>query len=139
MLSWVLSGVVFVLLSRVGLCADELFTFAGGTAGTSDGAGTNAKMGVPGGFVQTSPTRIWFSDQTGNSIRYINPYTKHTNSVVGSLVGSTGSADGDATTARFQKPWGMAYSDMTKTIYIADYDNNAIRAYDMTAGELVGN
>ncbi|GAB5371130.1 hypothetical protein AAMO2058_001553100 [Amorphochlora amoebiformis] len=125
-------------MARVGFCADELFTFAGGTGGSNDGVGTNALIGVAGSFVQTSPTRIWFSDWYANSIRYINPYTKHTNSVVGSLTGSTGFVDGGATTARFQKPWGMTYSDTANIIYIADYDNHAVRAYDMTAGDHVG-
>ncbi|GAB5367361.1 hypothetical protein AAMO2058_001223700 [Amorphochlora amoebiformis] len=125
---------LLILGAILGECSDHVHTFAGGSVGVYDGFGTNAGMGSPGGFVQTSPTKIWFSDWFTHSIRTIDPYTKEINSVVGSLSGLPGFADGDATTARFLTPCGMVHSDLSQSMYIADRDSHAIRVYDLSSG-----
>ena len=42
-----------------------------------------------------------------------------------------GLADGDAATARFHDPQGLAYDAAKKTVYVADTKNHAIRAIDL--------
>ncbi len=51
--------------------------------------------------------------------------------VIGS--GAQGFADGDFTTATFFRPQGMALSRDGNTLYIADLENHAVRAADLTA------
>lgn len=46
--------------------------------------------------------------------------------IAGSLGGTSGSADGTGSTARFYAPWGVAV-DGTGTLYVADTYNHTIR------------
>jgi len=45
-----------------------------------------------------------------------------------------GFADGAAATAKFRTPTGLHYDAATKTLYVADAGNHAIRAIDLSAG-----
>lgn len=52
--------------------------------------------------------------------------------VVGS--GKSGLRDGDAASASFFRPQGMALDPASDTLYVADSENHAIRAVDLTSG-----
>jgi DNA-binding beta-propeller fold protein YncE len=47
-----------------------------------------------------------------------------------------GFADGDLVTARFFHPQGMALSEDGRSLYVADTDNHAVRAVDLSAGRV---
>jgi sugar lactone lactonase YvrE len=49
-----------------------------------------------------------------------------------------GFADGAAAVARFHNPQGMAFDPRSRTLYVADTDNHAVRAIDVGALERTG-
>lgn len=99
-------------------------TFAGvsGTIGSSDGATGSAKFWDPLGIAVSGST-VYIADSFNNTIRKI------ASSVVSTPVGSagtTGSADGTGSTARFWQPQGVA-ADVSGNVYVADGANGTIR------------
>jgi len=97
-------------------------TFAGSTEGSADGTATTAQFHHPTGVAVDSSSNVYVADADNNRIRKITP-----EGGVSTFAGSTeGSADGTATTARFQSPTGVAV-DSEGNVYVADADNNRIR------------
>ena len=104
-------------------------TFAGsaGAAGSSDGAGSGARFNEPTRLEADADGNLYVTD-TGNSlIRRISAAGAVT--TLAGAAGECGSVDGDARTARFCAPQGIAM-DRQGVLYVADTQNHTIRRID---------
>jgi DNA-binding beta-propeller fold protein YncE len=75
-----------------------------------------------------------------NQIRRIDIVNNQVDTVAGAK--APGFVDGIGSSATFRSPYGIAIDPITSIIYVADSQNNAIRAVDGTSGltwTLVGN
>jgi sugar lactone lactonase YvrE len=102
-------------------------TLAGspGSLGRTDATGTNALFYQPSGIAISSTSNLYVADYFNNTIRQISSSAVVT--TLAGLAGTTGSADGANSSARFWGPQGLAVSS-TGTVYIADTANSTIRA-----------
>jgi hypothetical protein len=102
-------------------------TLAGlaGSQGSADGTGSAARFNDPEGVAVDSTGNIYVADSNNNTIRKITPAGVVT--TLAGLAGSPGSADGTGSAARFIFPEGVAV-DSTGKVYVADTNNNTIRA-----------
>jgi sugar lactone lactonase YvrE len=105
-------------------------TFAGsaGTAGSADGAGAAATFFGPQGLAidPVRPTILYVADTNNHAIRQVDLATAAVTTLAG-LAGHPGSADGTGSAARFNAPSDIAV-DRNGSIYVADTENNTIRA-----------
>jgi len=101
-------------------------TFAGtsGFAGFIDATGPAARFSLPQGMT-TDGTFMYVADYLNNVIRRINPATGAVTLFAGSTAGTSGSADGTGTAARFLRPYDIT-SDGT-SLFVTDYNNCTIR------------
>jgi DNA-binding beta-propeller fold protein YncE len=101
-------------------------TFAGGTEGYADGAGTSAAFNTPSGIALDSSSNLYVADTSNNRIRKITR-----EGVVSTIAGdgSRGNTDGPALSSRFDGPLGVAV-DAKGNVYIADTYNDRIRKLD---------
>ena len=98
-------------------------TFAGnGTAASTDGNGTNARVSAPQSVVIDSSGNLYVGDFSNNRIRKISP-TADVTTLAG---GTQGYLDGTGTNARFYNPCGVAV-DSSGNVYVADQANQRIR------------
>lgn len=105
---------------------------AAGSPGSSDGAGANARFNSPAGLAVDNAGNVYVADMMNHTIRKITA-----DGVVSTLAGSagtSGSADGAGSNARFQEPVGVAV-DASGNLYVADSGNSTIRK--ITAGGIV--
>ncbi len=102
-------------------------TVAGtGTQGFADGPATTAQFSSPRGVAFDAIGNVYVAD-TGNSrVRKID---SSGNVITLAGTGTSGFADGPATTAQFDSPAGVTF-DGTGNIYVADMANNRIRKVD---------
>jgi streptogramin lyase len=101
-------------------------TFAGaaGHTGSADGAASAASFDFPSSVAVDGSGNVYVADYGNSTIRKIT-----SDGVVATLAGtagSTGSADGTGSAARFDGPTGIAV-DASGNVYVADYDNSTIR------------
>ncbi len=101
-------------------------TFAGtsGLSGTANGTGTAASFNLPYRVAADSLGNLYVADTGNHVIRKITPAGAVT-TFAGSP-GQAGTADGNAATARFNSPAGIAL-DALDTLYVADAGNHTIR------------
>ena len=105
--------------------AGVVTTFAGsGEFGSADGVGTAAQFGFPSGVAVDNAGTIYVAEYLNNTIRKITP--AGVVSAFAGLAGSSGSADGPGSAARFYAPEGLAV-DGAGNLYVADTSNNTIR------------
>jgi DNA-binding beta-propeller fold protein YncE len=118
--------------------AGVVTNFAGGfdpggnsPCGNANGS-TNPQFSGPSGTaVDTSTGTVYVADTFNHTIRKISGGVVST---LAGLAGSSGSADGTGSTARFNSPRGIAV-DSAGTVYVADTNNHTIRT--VTPGGLV--
>ncbi len=108
-----------------------------GTAGSANGVGTAAQFSFPSDVTVDGAGNLFVADTNNETIRRIAP--DGTVTVVAGRPGSTGSADGVGTVARFASPEGVAV-DGAGNLYVADTNNHTIRkiAPDATVSTLAG-
>jgi hypothetical protein len=108
-------------------------TLAGqaGSSGSADGTGNAAQFHEPTGVAVDSAANVYVADWANNTIRKVTPagvvttlaglaaFDQHGNSIFGS-------ADGTASAARFDEPYGVAV-DSAGNVYVVDGENNTIR------------
>ncbi len=108
-------------------------TFAGAESiGSADGSGSLPRFSGPVGAAIDGGGNAYVADNANNTIRMVTP-----SGVVTTLAGSpgtSGSADGTGSAARFNGPNGVAL-DGAGNIYVADTRNNTIRK--VSAGGVV--
>lgn len=93
-------------------------------AGSYDGTGTNARFSAPSGVAADGSGNAFVADFWNHTIRRVTAAGAVT-TLAGSP-GESGSADGSASTARFNRPAGIAL-DASGNLYVADYYNSTIR------------
>ncbi|HVM49589.1 MAG TPA: C10 family peptidase [Candidatus Acidoferrum sp.] len=111
-------------------------TIAGlaGSAGSSDGANSNARFSSPYGVAVDLSGNVYVADTGNATIRELTPSgTNWVVSTLAGLAGSTGSFNGSGSAARFRFPTALAV-DGAGNIYVADEGNCAIRMLTPFAG-----
>src|SRR6266480_4011660 len=106
--------------------AGVVTTFAGlaGSTGSVNGTGSAARFNGPAAVAIDSVGNIFVADTNNSTIRKITP--GRVVSTFAGLAGSTGSANGTGSTARFNFPSALAV-DSANNIYVADTANSTIR------------
>jgi hypothetical protein len=106
--------------------AGVVTTLAGlaGSSGSADGAGSAARFSSPSGVAVDTAGNIFVADYGNNTIRKVTSAGVVT--TLAGLAGSSGSADGTGSAARFDGPFNVA-ADTAGNIFVADYGNNTIR------------
>jgi len=118
-------------IRRVALLAKDVTTIAGsGISGFSNGLGTYAKFSYPTDVVfDENSSYVLIADSGNNRIRKMVLSTTEVTTFSGTSV--QGFVDGSSTSARFNKPRGLALAPDGNTLYIADSGNHAVRAISM--------
>ncbi|WP_041585989.1 hypothetical protein [Terriglobus saanensis] len=111
--------------------ANQVTTLAGnGTAGYADGQGNSARFNKPTQVVYNSGDGAYYiADTFNNCIRRMDSAGNVT--TYAGIGGQSGLVDGASTSAKFDKPTGIAIAN--GYLYVADSGNNAIRRVDMNA------
>ncbi|TDK23747.1 gluconolaconase [Luteimonas aestuarii] len=101
----------------------EVTTFAGSTEGFADGSGGEARFHTPSSLAIDRDGNLYVADSGNHAIRKITR-----NGVVTTLAGNgrAGFRDGDAASAQFHAPMGVAVDDAGR-VYVADTWNDRIR------------
>jgi len=101
-------------------------TIAGsaGTAGKANGTGSAARFYQPQDVAVDPSGNVYVADTLNSAIRKITPAGVVT--TLAGLAGTSGSANGSGTTARFYRPYGIA-TDNAGNIYVGDTYNHTIR------------
>lgn len=95
-----------------------------GTSGTANGTGTTARFNNPAGIARDGAGNFYVADRGNHAIRVVTPGGDVT--TLAGLPGTSGSADGTGTAARFYRPQALAL-DGAGNVYVADSDNQTIR------------
>lgn len=130
----VLNGYLYVAdkgnhtIRRVNLSTQVVTTVAGsaGVAGHTDGVGSAARFSSPRGLT-TDGTYIYISSDT-HTIRRMDPSNFSVTTLAG-VGGTSGTANGVGTAARFNKP-GFLTTDGTY-LYIPDTTNHTVRMLEL--------
>ena len=106
--------------------AGVVSTLAGlaGTIGSADGTGSAAQFRNPTSVAVDSTGNLYVADTKNSTIRKITPVGVV--STLAGLAGTTGSADGTGSAARFSYPKGVAV-DNAGNILVANTSNSSIR------------
>jgi uncharacterized repeat protein (TIGR03803 family) len=104
----------------------------GGHAGGTDGAGIVAQFSGPADIAVDAAGNAYVADANNDTVRKVTP--AGTVATVAGYTGTSGSADGTGTAARFNHPSGVAV-DAGGNIYVADTDNDTVRK--IVAGGMV--
>ena len=103
----------------------SLFAGSPGSLGSVDGNGTSALFYQPVGIaINTTSNLLYVADYFNNTIRQISSAAAVITQA--GLAGTTGSADGASSSARFCAPQGLAVGS-GGNVYIADTANSTIR------------
>jgi hypothetical protein len=103
----------------------------GGHSGANDGTGSAGRFNIPAAVAVDTNGNLYVADFNNETIRKVTPVG--TNWVVTTLAGkagSTGSADGTGSAARFSfgsGDGGAVAADSAGNLYVPDYVNNTIR------------
>ncbi|SRR5579871_492906 len=106
--------------------AGNVSTVAGaGIAGYQDGAAGTAEFNFPEGIVVDANGDLYVADGHNSVIRKITMSTGMVSTYAG-IAGTTGFANGAASSATFNEPYGLAL-DNSGNLYVTDILNNSIR------------
>ena len=98
-----------------------------GSSGSTDAVGTAALFNSPWDIDIDAAGNLYVADRGNNLIRKLtNNSGTYTASTIAGLAGSTGSADGLGSAARFNAPTGLAV-DAFGYVFVTDTGNNTIR------------
>jgi len=107
----------------------DITTLAGSASnsGAADGIGSAALFNNPRGIAVDNNTNVYVTDLYNHTIRKLTlSGTNWVVSTIAGLAGSSGSADGTNSDARFNGPYGITVDGNTN-IYVADTGNDTIR------------
>ncbi len=114
-------------------------TLAGlaGSYGSTNGTGSAARFNGPNGLAVDSAGNVYVADYGNHTIRKVTPGGSVT--TLAGLAGSSGSADGTGSAARFRSPYNVAV-DSAGIVYVSDTLNHTVRKVmpDGTVSTLAG-
>lgn len=106
--------------------------------GVAPGPGTTARIGEPRGITVAADGTLYFTDWVNNAhkVRSLSPAGELTD--IAGVAGSGGFAGdyGDALAAKLNQPTGIALDEAAGIVYVADYNNDRVRAIDLTNGTI---
>jgi DNA-binding beta-propeller fold protein YncE len=105
-------------------------TPAGSTAGYTDATGAAAQFDLPTGTTVDASGNVYVADLINNVIRKMTSGGV-VSTLAGQLSGASGSTNATGTSASFSGPSGVAINSAGTTIYVADTNNNMIRAISL--------
>jgi sugar lactone lactonase YvrE len=107
--------------------AGVVTTFAGtvGVSGSTNGTGLAAKFNNPSGLSIDNSDNIYIADVSNHTIRKMTSAGVVT--TLAGLAGTSGTATGTGSTARFNNPFAVYTDAAGANIYVADTNNQAIR------------
>jgi sugar lactone lactonase YvrE len=97
-----------------------------------EGPANEAELSEAIGLALDDAGNVYFADTDNHAIRYVSP-----DGIIHGLAGNgtPGFVDAIGSEARFDSPHGIWWDK--GTLYVADEDNNAVRAVDTDTGEVV--
>ncbi|MEI8291458.1 MAG: hypothetical protein WCH99_18465 [Verrucomicrobiota bacterium] len=112
--------------STVGIDPRTYYTFSGLAlnTGSTDGTNSAARFNWPWHIAADTAGNVYVADYGNHTIRKITPAGMV--STLAGLAGSSGSADGTGSNARFNMPIGVA-ADTNGNVYVGEYGNSTIR------------
>ena len=115
------------VIRRLDFKTDSVTVFTGKpeNPGFVDGSLDNARFNHPKGIYIDKIDNIYVTDEQNHSIRRIDPVIGQVTTIAGN--GSPGLTNGLGTIAKFDRPQGICIDNETRTIYVADAQNNVIR------------
>ena len=118
------------------LSSATVSTFAGtaGAPGSVDAVGTAAKLNKPNGLALDGNGNLYVADQQNSTIRKIVLSSAAVSTIAGAA-GTTGSLDGNGTSARFWNPHAVA-ADGNGNLYVADTLNHTLRKIVLATGDV---
>ena len=110
----------------------SISTLAGqpNSPGAVDAVGAAARFRDPASVVADSAGNLYVADTTNHAVRKVVISTGAVTTVAG-LLGTSGTADGAGTVARFNLPQGLALDAGANKLYVADTFNHTIRVIDL--------
>jgi sugar lactone lactonase YvrE len=119
------------VIRKIALASRTVVTVAGSTCGYSDQAGTKAQFSSPQGIAFDPSGKLYVVDTLNHAIREV----QLSNGAVSTLAGNgqAGAVDNTGTNARFSSPVAV-YFDGAGSLYVADYNNHAIRRVSVNGG-----
>ncbi len=109
--------------------AGVVSTIAGlaGVSGSADGSNSLARFNTPRGIAVDEAANLYVTDSRNHTVRKLTPDgTNWVVSTIAGLAGMFGVNNGTGTNAQFRSPEGLTLDSATN-LYLADYDNHAIR------------
>lgn len=105
----------------------DVTTFAGltGTSGTTDATGGSARFNTPKAITLDASGNFHVADSGNHTVRRISSAGAVT--TVAGQAGTSGSANGAGTSARFNNPTGIASTADGLNLYVADTGNHTLR------------
>jgi sugar lactone lactonase YvrE len=97
---------------------------AAGSGGSADGRGNAARFAFPTSITVNAAGTLFVSDAGNSTVRQVTGTGLVT--TIAGLPGTSGSADGSGSAARFNSPRGIAV-DAANVLVVADSDNSTIR------------
>jgi NHL repeat len=119
---------VLLLVTRIHSQTYNWITIAGNAGwGSTDGTNSDGRFWAPVGIATDGKGDLFVTDYRSDTIRKLTPAgTNWVVSTLAGLPGSSGSADGTNSTARFYSPVGVTV-DMTGNVFVADCYNYTVR------------
>ena len=100
--------------------------------GSADGTGSAARLNSPSAVAVDRAGNLYVTDEGNNTIRKVTPVgTNWVLTTLAGLAGTSGSADGTGSAARFDGPEGVAV-DSSGNIFVVDNGDNTIRKVTLT-------
>jgi sugar lactone lactonase YvrE len=115
----------FNRIRRIELSSATVTTVSGnGVCGFLDGVGISATHCSPVGVIVDAAGNLYVADAQTHVIRRIaNQYVK----TIAGASGASGTAGGDGSVARFNGPYGIAFTNTGSGLFVCDSVTNAIR------------
>jgi sugar lactone lactonase YvrE len=129
---------IFLLMAGAGCDrSPPLALIAGniGGPGSADDVGVHARFYSPHAVTNDGEGHLFIADSFNNTIRKLDLGTGEVTTIAGSATDAPGSADGNASDARFHNPLGLA-CDRNGHLFVADSDNHTVRQITLATGEV---
>jgi hypothetical protein len=123
-------------IRKIVIATGDVTTAAGlaGVFGTDDGVGVDARLRDPEGMTSDGAGNIYFTDQSGDTIRKLVAATGEVTTIAGTPE-LFGNQDGVGAAAHFDGPIGITF-DGAGTLYIADTFGQTIRKLVLATREV---